>query len=132
MTSQSAIGGNELSQSTDAGHLAAQLAHFDAPGWVPAFVGRWARVLRATAQEDFEDPEDIVATIERLASDMRMKSVWDELMRRRRDESAFVAQAVGHTAGYHPGAFSGFNIGVAVTDDHCAARGQLETLQDDI
>jgi hypothetical protein len=77
----------ESCQSTDKNGQTIQVAPFDGPSWVPKFVGWWAQVLRAAAQEDFEDPEDVVSAIDRLTTDPRMRAVWDELTRRRRDKS---------------------------------------------
>jgi hypothetical protein len=77
----------ESFRSTDGSGQAVQVAPFDGPGWVPTLVGWWAQVLRATAQDDFEDSHDIVAAIDHLATDPPMKAVWDELTRRRRDKT---------------------------------------------
>jgi hypothetical protein len=84
MTSHSLAAGS--SESGDARYQAIQVAPFEGPDWVPPFVGWWAQMLRATVQEDFQNPEEIVAAIGRLATDSRMKAVWDELTRRRRDQ----------------------------------------------
>lgn len=86
MTSDSAFTTDWSPPTVDARPRTVQVARFDGPDWVPALVGWWAQVLQATAQDDFEDPEDIVAAIGRLTSDPRMKAVWDELTRRRRGQ----------------------------------------------
>ena len=61
MTSHSKTMIEELSGSVTPGPRTIQVYPFDGPDWVPAFVGWWAQVLQATAQDDFQDTEHIKA-----------------------------------------------------------------------
>ena len=60
---------------------------------------------------------------------VKLGEIIDQQVRRRRDKSIFVPQAVGHAASHHSRSFSGRDTGIAVTNDYRARGGHLKTPQ---